>query len=104
MFYYYLGLIIDVSRSTFLFYPFARFGVRSMHLMQECFVPFSVAIGLQKDSLYTDIFSKKINQLVEGGFIRKWTNDEFDKIAKKVNAKATSDSAPLSIENLQVLY
>ena len=54
-----------------------------MHIMKECFVPFRVAFGLQKDSLYTNTFNLKINQLIEGGFIDKWISDEFDKVAKK---------------------
>ena len=70
--------------------------------MKECFVPFSIAFALQKDSIYTDKFSRKIQQLIEGGFINKWLNDEFDKVAKKADVGAAGEAEPLIIENLQV--
>ena len=79
-----------------------RFGVRSMHIMKECFVPFSVAFALQKDSIYTNKFNIKMNQLIEGGFINKWLNDEFDKVAKKADIGASTEAEPLTIDNIQV--
>ena len=79
-----------------------RLGVRSMHIMKECFVPFSVALALQKDSIYTNKFNVKMNQLIEGGFIDKWLNDEFDKVAKKADIGASTEAEPLTVDNLQV--
>ena len=70
--------------------------------MKECFVPFRVAFGLQKDSLYTNTFNLKINQLIEGGFIDKWISDEFDKVAKKAHVGALINAKPLLFDNLQV--
>ena len=84
-----------------MYKPF-RFGVRSMHIMKECFVPFSVAFALQKDSIYTNKFNVKMNQLIEGGFINKWLNDEFDKVAKKADIGASTVAEPLTIDNVQV--
>ena len=38
-----------------------EFGMSSMHVMKECMFPFSIAIGLQKDSPYNDrLFSSNI--------------------------------------------
>ena len=73
-----------------------------MHIMKECFVPFSVAFALQKDSIYTNKFNVKMNQLIEGGFINKWLNDEFDKVAKKADIGASTVAEPLTIDNVQV--
>ena len=73
-----------------------------MHIMKECFVPFSVGFALQKDSIYTDKFSRKMNQLIEGGFIGKWLNDEFEKVAKKADLEAETEAEPLTISNIQV--
>ena len=70
--------------------------------MKECFVPFSVAFALQKDSIYTNKFNVKMNQLIEGGFINKWLNDEFDKVAKKADIGASTVAEPLTIDNVQV--
>ena len=74
-----------------------------MHVMKECFVPFSIGFALQKDSIYTEKFSKKIQQLIEGGFINKWLTDEFDKVAKKADVGAAGEAKPLVIDNLQVM-
>ena len=73
-----------------------------MHIMKECFVPFSVGFALQKDSIYTDKFNGKMNQLIEGGFIGKWLNDEFEKVAKKADLEAATEAEPLTISNIQV--
>ena len=73
-----------------------------MHIMKECFVPFSLAFALQKDSIYTSKFNVKMNQLIEGGFINKWLNDEFDKVAKKADIGASTEAEPLTIDNIQV--
>ena len=75
-----------------------------MYIMKECFVPFSVAFGLQKDSLYTDKFNLKMNELIEGGFINKWENDEFDKIAKRACVGTSVSAKPLAIDNLQAWF
>ena len=80
-----------------------RYGVRSMHIMKECFLPFNIALALQKDSIYTERFNKKINQLIEGGFIEKWLFDEFDRTAKKADIKVSSKAEPLNIDNIQVM-
>ena len=79
-----------------------RFGVRSMHIMKECFVPFSIGLALQKDSIYTEQFSKKIQQLIEGGFIEKWLEDEMNKVAKKAKLGASKEAKPLIVQHLQV--
>ena len=73
-----------------------------MHLMKECFVPFSVALALQKDSIYTNKFNAKMNQLIEGGFVDKWLDDEFDKVAKKVAVGASTEAEALTTDNIQV--
>ena len=73
-----------------------------MHIMKECFVPFRVAFGLQKDSVYTNKFNLKINQLIEGGFINKWIGDEYDKVAKKAHIGTSINAKPLVLDNLQV--
>ena len=86
---------------NFIFYSS---GVRSMHVMKECFVPFSVAFALQKDSIYTDKFNAKMNQVIEGGFIEKWINDELEKNAKKANVEASTVAEPFTIDNLQVKF
>ena len=70
--------------------------------MKECFVPFSVAFALQKDSIYTNKFNTKMNQLIEGGFVDKWLNDEFDKVAKKAVVRASTEAEALTIDNVQV--
>ena len=70
--------------------------------MRECFVPFSVAFALQKDSIYTNKFNKKMNQLIEGGFIDKWLNNEFDKVAKKADISTSTEAEALTLDNLQV--
>ena len=75
-----------------------------MHIMKECFVPFSVGFALQKDSIYTDMFSRKMNQLIEGGFVDKWLNDEFEKVAKKADLGAATEAEPLTIRNIQVKF
>ena len=75
-----------------------------MHIMKECFVPFSVGFALQKDSIYTDKFNGKMNQLIEGGFIGKWLNDEFEKVAKKADLEAGTEAEPLTLSNIQVLF
>ena len=74
-----------------------------MHIMKECFLPFNIALALQKDSIYTERFNKKINQLIEGGFIEKWLFDEFDRTAKKADIKVSSKAEPLNIDNIQVM-
>ena len=43
-----------------------------------------------------------MNQLIEGGFINKWLNDEFDKVAKKADIAASTEAEPLTVDNLQV--
>ena len=43
-----------------------------------------------------------MNQLVEGGLIRKWTNDEFNKIAHKVDHDTVMETQALTIHHLQV--
>ena len=73
-----------------------------MHIMKECFVPFRVAFGLQKYSVYTNKFNLKINQLIEGGFINKWISDEFDKVAKRAHVETSINAKPLVLDNLQV--
>ena len=73
-----------------------------MHIMKECFVPFSCGFALQKDSIYTSKFNIKMNQLIEGGFINKWLNDEFDNVAKKADIGASTEAEPLTVDNLQV--
>ena len=75
-----------------------------MHIMKECFVRFSVGFALQKDSIYTDKFNGKMNQLIEGGFIGKWLNDEFEKVAKKADLEAGTEAEPLTLSNIQVLF
>ena len=93
----------NITLETCLCFPVkTRFGVRSMHVMKECFVPFSIGFALQKDSIYTERFSRKIQQLIEGGFIDKWLRDEFDNVAKKADVGASSKAEPLVIYNLQV--
>ena len=79
-----------------------RFGVRNMHITKECFLPFNVALALQKDSLLTNAFNEKIDRLVEGGLIHKWTNDEFNKIARKVDFHTNLETRALNIHHLQV--
>ena len=79
-----------------------RFGVRNMHITKECFLPFNVALALQKDSLLTNAFNEKIDRLVEGGLIHKWTNDEFNKIAPKVDFHTNLETRALNIHHLQV--
>ena len=74
-----------------------------MHIMKECFLPFNIALALQKDSIYTETFNIKINQLIEGGFIKKWLFDEFDRTAKKADIKISSKAEPLNIDNIQVM-
>ena len=71
--------------------------------MKECFLPFNIALALQKDSIYTETFNMKINQLIEGGFIEKWLFDEFDRTAKKADIKVSSKAEPLNIDNIQVM-
>ena len=73
-----------------------------MHITKECFLPFNVAFALQKNSLFTKGFSLKMNQLVEGGLIKKWTNDEFNKIAKKADYENVLESQSLTVHHLQV--
>ena len=73
-----------------------------MHVMKECFVPFGIGFALQKDSIYTEKLSRKIQQLIEGGLIDKWLNDEFDRVAKKADVGADTEAKPLSLDNLQV--
>ena len=70
--------------------------------MKECFVPFNIAFALQKDSIYTDRFNKKMSQLVEGGFVDKWLNDEFDKVGKKAYVEVSTKAEALTIDNIQV--
>ena len=79
------------------------FGVRNMHITKECFLPFNVALALQKDSLFTNSFDKKLRQLVEGGFINKWTDDEFIKIAKKADYHNYLEAQSLTVHHLQVI-
>ena len=47
--------------------------------------------------------STRIQNLIEGGFIDKWLNDEFDKVAKKAEVGAAKEAEPLVIDNLQVV-
>ena len=74
-----------------------------MHITKECCLPFNVALALQKDSLFTNSFDKKLRQLVEGGFINKWTDDEFMKIAKKARFHAYLEFQSLTVHHLQVM-
>ena len=73
-----------------------------MHITKECFLPFNVALALQKDSLLTNAFNEKIDRLVEGGFIHKRTNDEFNKIARKADFHTNLENHALTIHHLQV--
>ena len=74
-----------------------------MHIMRECFIPFVIGFAFQKDSIYTQPFSKKIQQLVEGGFINKWMNDEMEKVGNKAsNVGKSKEATPLTVQNLQV--
>ena len=73
-----------------------------MHITKECFLPFNVALALQKNSLFTNAFNEKIIQLVEGGLIHKWTNDEFNKIARKTDFHTNLETHALTILHLQV--
>ena len=75
-----------------------------MHITKECFLPFNVALALQKDSLFTNSFDKKLRQLVEGGFINKWTDDEFMKIAKKADYHTYLEAQSLTVHHLQVIH
>ena len=83
-------------------HPQFRLGVRDMHITKECFLPFNVALALQKDSLLTNAFNEKIDRLVEGGLIHKWTNDEFNKIARKADFHTNLETLALTIHHLQV--
>ena len=74
-----------------------------MHITKECFLPFNVAFALQKDSLFTNSFNMKLKQLVEGGFINKWTDDEFIKIAKKADYHTYLEAQSLTVHHLQVI-
>ena len=73
-----------------------------MHIMKECIKPIGVAFVLQKDSILTHQFNKKINQLVESGLTEKWMQDEFDKVAKKLAEKSSIKFQPLFVNHLQV--
>ena len=43
-----------------------------------------------------------MNQVIEGGFIEKWINDELEKVAKKATVEASTVAEPFTIDNLQV--
>ena len=73
-----------------------------MHIMKECIKPIGVAFVLQKDSILTSQFNKKISQLVESGLTDKWMQDEFEKVAKKLSEKSSIKFEPLLINHLQV--
>ena len=73
-----------------------------MHIMKECIKPVGVAFVLQKDSLLTNQFNRKITQLVESGLTDKWMLDEFEKVAKKISEKSSTKFEVLSLNHLQV--
>ena len=73
-----------------------------MHIMKECIKPIGVAFVLQKDSILTSQFNKKIAQLVESGLTDKWMQDEFEKVAKKLSEKSSIKFEPLLKNHLQV--
>ena len=73
-----------------------------MHIMKECIKPIGVAFVLQKDSLLTNQFNRKITQLVESGLTDKWMLDEFEKVAKKLSEKTSIKFEILRLDHLQV--
>ena len=73
-----------------------------MHIMKECIKPVGVAFVLQKDSLLTNQFNRKITQLVESGLTDKWMLDEFEKVAKKISEKSSTKFEVLTLNHLQV--
>ena len=73
-----------------------------MHIMKECIKPVGVAFVLQKDSLLTNQFNRKITQLVESGLTDKWMLDEFEKVAKKISEKSSIKFEVLTLNHLQV--
>ena len=50
-------------------------GKVKMHIMEDCFNPISIALGLGKNSPYREAINHKMSLLIEGGIVVKWMKD-----------------------------
>ena len=46
-----------------------------MHIMDDCFNPMSIALGLRRNSPYREAINHKMSLLIEGGLVGKWMED-----------------------------
>ena len=76
-----------------------------MHVTKECFSFYNIAFSVPLNSKYKVAFERKIVKAVEAGLVKKYTEIELDKAAKKgKSAKSEADATPLSIDHMQAPF
>lgn len=74
-----------------------------MHILNECWIHNLVGVVLPKNSSLTAAFSEAVGRLIEAGLIKKWKQDEMDRVARKFTVKRihVNEDIPLGLEHLQ---
>lgn len=102
-------LALTESRGTLVYNQRKKFtnkvGRTSVHIMSDCYLTFHVAFLVAKNSKYTEIFNRRIQQLTEAGLIELYNKQEMDKVATVRNGgKGDNSNAkpePLNMSQLQ---
>ncbi|XP_037090457.1 ionotropic receptor 21a-like, partial [Pollicipes pollicipes] len=81
-------------------------GEELMHVSRECYIPFSVALGLPKYSPLTSKFNLLIRRTIEAGLVDKYFKDVLESVRtqqgrRKAARESSTRQQPLNISHLQ---
>ncbi|KAK4317452.1 hypothetical protein Pmani_011458 [Petrolisthes manimaculis] len=79
-----------------------KYGEETLHVMNECFLPFRIGMALPKKAPYKPNFDKIVSRVVEAGLVRKWFGDILFSSRKRGSGDTQErEAGALSLDNLQ---
>ncbi|XP_068218796.1 ionotropic receptor 21a-like isoform X2 [Palaemon carinicauda] len=80
-----------------------QYGEETLHVMEECFLPFQIGMALPKKAPYKPNFDNVITKIVEAGLVRKWLRDIIATSQRRGGGIETEDrdGSALTLNNLQ---
>ncbi|XP_043247563.1 ionotropic receptor 21a-like [Amphibalanus amphitrite] len=81
-------------------------GIESMHVSRECYIPFSVALGLPKYSPLTGKLNQMIQRAIQAGLVDKMFDDVLAGVQRRQGCRAAesqghTDALSLNLSHMQ---
>ena len=77
-----------------------------MYVMDKCWLKIPIGLLTLRNGVFTEVVSKKLEQIFEAGLVQKWKREQLDKIALKgvFKKKSMSQEKQLSVTHFKGLF